>query len=130
MFAYYKFSDNIPYYIYEAYRLAEIKNIAIKMSNGGMDLYEAEKNVIQNATNYFTDGYLKNLKQNQISLKGSFSDREHYRRYEIGDVCEMPTPNNIKNFIGWYSTFDGKMYQPQEFAPMHISTHFIAMYSK
>ena len=134
MFAYERFNTEIiPYYIYVAYRIAEIRNMVFVLRNfppyNTKDIAEVEAIAIGLVNNYFKNGYMENIEKMPDTLKVSFSDREYNTRYKAGSLLELPTPNNTENFVGWYNTYDGKIYQPGTTAEIVINTHFIARYA-
>ena len=45
-----------------------------------------------------------------------------------GSYYTLPNPKNISNFIEWYNTGDGKMYNPKDNLRIVYGMHFIAQY--
>ena len=145
-FAYEQFDTSIvPYYIYVAYRLSETRNMVNILLNtepykSMVEQYEAagkdgKKIVTQLAltiiSDYFKSDYEDDPTANLSSFKVTFSDRDYDgKRYESESEYVLPDPVESENFIGWYNTFDGKIYQSGEVAKLYMNTHFIARYEE
>ena len=85
---------------------------------------------IQDVNEYFKDGYIESLRSTNEKLKITMSDRTLDKTVKYKDMFTLPEANNSENFVGWYNTYDGKIYQAGESAEIHMNTHFIARYSK
>ncbi len=126
--------------VYVAYRLSEIRNMADCWINDPSSPYYAiaqkyGKDVVYNkaiqvVNEYFKDGYIESLRSTNEKLKITMSDRTLDKTVKYKDMFTLPEANNSENFVGWYNTYDGKIYQAGESAEIHMNTHFIARYSK
>lgn len=140
-FAYDKYDENkITEEVYVAYRLSEIRNMADCWINDPSSPYYAiaqkygrdvvYNKAIQVVNEYFKDGYIESLRSTDEKFKITLSDRTLDKKVNYKDIFTLPEANNSENFVGWYNTYDGKIYQAGESAEIHMNTHFIARYSK
>ncbi|MBO5884297.1 MAG: hypothetical protein J6Q51_00705, partial [Clostridia bacterium] len=136
MFPYEMFNTEIiPHYIYVAYRLAETRNM-VNILKHVPPYNQINDDAIINAlaisiiNDYFEEEkFLENIEQLPQTCKVTFSDRINNKRYDKNSMFELPEPKVATNFVGWYNSFDGKLYQPGESAEIVINTHFIARYA-
>ena len=97
---------------YKNYPLAVVEQYAINLVN-----------------DYFVDGYKDEAMQMPSTFKVTYSDNKTAQRYAEGESVTLVAPVNQTNFVGWYNTFDGKIYQPGQTATIYMNTHFIARYN-
>lgn len=131
--------DRITEEVYTAYRLSEIRNMAYCWINDPSSPYYqiaqkygkdvVYKKAIEAVNDYFKDGYIESLRSTKEQLKITFSDRTYSKKINYKDVITLPQASVGQNFVGWYNTYDGKIYQPGEGVEIHMNTHFIARYS-
>ncbi len=50
--------------------------------------------------------------------------------YKEGSIYQLKEPSNKNNFLGWYNTGDGNMYQPGDKVVVYHGTHFEAIYKE
>lgn len=139
-FAYDKYDQSkITEEVYTAYRLSEIRNMADCWINDPSSPYYAiaqkygkdvvYKKAIEVVNDYFKDGYIESLRSTKEQLKITFSDRTFSKKVNYKDVITLPQASVEPNFVGWYNTYDGKIYQAGDSVEIHMNTHFIARYS-
>ena len=123
----------MPYYIYVSWRLGEAKNmVEILKQAPPFNQYPpeyAEAYAINLISSYFDANFEKDMTPMPRDFKVTLSDRVQNERYDRNEFFTLPTPNNTTNFVGWYNTFDGKIYQPGDMAEVYMNTHFIARYA-
>lgn len=139
-FAYDKYDQSkITEEVYTAYRLSEIRNMADCWINDPSSPYYAiaqkygkkvvYDKAIEVVNDYFKDGYIESLRSTKEQLKITFSDRTFSEKVNYKDVITLPQASVEQNFVGWYNTYDGKIYQSGDSVEIHMNTHFIARYS-
>ena len=125
-------SEIIPYEFYLAYRLAETKNMVTILSQippyNQYPLEVVYQMAIEVAEAYFEHGYFENMYEWPETFQVTTSDGLT-TRVNPRDTFTLPTPQQTEGFIGWYNTFDGKIYQAGEEATIYMNTHLIARYA-
>ena len=134
IFGYDRFdAEKVPYYVYVAYRLAELRNMVKILAQlppyNTYPIQFVEQRVIEEINAYFGEKYTSTMVEMPDTFKMTLSDREQTVRYSAGDKFTLPQPYNTENFVGWYSSFDGKIYQPGDQSAVYMNTHFIARYA-
>ncbi len=133
MFSYEQFdTSKITYEMYVAYRLGESKNMADILANSApYNQYPIEmvyKIAIQTINDYFREDYHETKVLWPDTFKVTTSDGVS-TRVNPGTTYTLQAPTNTEGFVGWYNSFDGKIYKTGDSVTIYMNTHFIARYS-
>ena len=133
MFSYEQFdTSKITYEMYVAYRLGESKNMADILANSPpYNQYPIEmvyKIAIQTINDYFREDYHETKVLWPDTFKVTTSDGVSIR-VNPSSTYTLQAPTNTDGFVGWYNSFDGKIYKVGDSVTIYMNTHFIARYN-
>ncbi len=129
LYDYSLFSDIMPYYMFKGLRVEEGKVLSRYLDLNTFRTYLLEIQLNEEMI----------LKPNENSVGKRIwmvttSDDEVINKekylYEEGTSYKLKEPKNKTNFIAWYNTSDGNMYQPGDEVIIYHGTHFEAIYKK
>lgn len=114
---------NFPEHIFRGYRMEEMKHLYNK---GLLDIGMYYSNLKMLGTTPITNNLGKNMwmvttSDDEIIKKSDYLVEE-------GTYYKLSEPQNKINFIGWYNTADGKMYNAGDEVKIVYGMHFIAKY--
>lgn len=124
-------SSVITYEMYVAYRLGETKNMADILANtypyNQYPIEQVYQIAIQTIVDYFPDDYHETMVSWPDTFLLTSSDGLNIR-VERQSTYILLSPANSTNFVGWYNTFDGKVYKAGEEMTVYMNAHLIARY--
>lgn len=125
LFVYEDWKNFFPEHIFKGYRMAEAKHI---FNQGLLDIEMYYLNLKDLGTDTIKDSEGNNLWMVTTSDDIVINKSKFLRKQN--DYYVLPKPLKKENFIGWYNTADGKMYNPNEKIRIIYGMHFVAKYSK
>ena len=115
---------NFPEHIFRGYRMEEMKHL---YNQGLLDINMYYDNLKNLGTDTMKDIDGTNLWMVTTSEDKVINKKDFLRKQ--GSYYTLPHPKNKENFIGWYNTSDGKMYNPTDKVKIVYGMHFIAKYN-
>lgn len=126
VYSYSELSDVMPYYMYKGMRAGEGKFL----TNFGLDL-SAYRQFIKMINDerivYPINKFNKNMWMVTTSNDNVTNLNKHLYLRPEGSTYTLPIIND-KQFIGWYSTSDNKIYQSGDSIIVYYGMHFEALY--
>lgn len=115
---------NFPEHIFRGYRMEEMKHL---YNQGLLDIGMYYSNLKMLGTTPITNEFGKNMWMVTTSDDEVINKNDYL--VEEGSYYKLSKPKDITNFIGWYNTADGKMYDIGDEVKIVYGMHFIAKYN-
>ena len=129
LYKYEEFSDILPYYLFKGLRVEEANVLSQYISKNEFRMYLLENQLNPNMillpkTNLFGKRvWMVTTSDDNLNLL----NKNKYLMTE-GSKYVVPNPSNKLNFVSWYSTVDGKYYNPGDIIKINMGTHLVAIY--
>ena len=125
-------TSKITYEMYIAYRLGEAKNMAKVLSivppYSNYPIETVYQVAIKTINDYFDEDYAETRVQWPETFKVTTSEGVS-TRVNPKAAYTLSAPTDSTGFVGWYNTFDGKVYSVGDEVTIYMNTHFIARYN-
>ena len=112
-----------PEHIFRGYRMEEMKHL---YNQGLLDINMYYNNLKMLGTTPITNKHGKNIWM--ITTSDDIVVNKSDYLVQEGSYYQLSQPMKKDNFIGWYNTADGKMYDSGDYVRVVFGMHFVAMY--
>lgn len=131
VYKYENLADLIPQYMFVGMRMEEAK----VLTKYGLDLTTFKMYLASNQVNpnmVLNPPNINGLNKWMVTTSDDKVTILNEKTYLVseGSAYLLKEPKNTTNFIGWYNSVDGKIYQVGEHAKIYCGTYFEALYQE